>query len=69
MEPIIGSHNAIVAEEPQHARYRRMAMPAFHGQVLQSMLPLIIGLAREHVGVWRGGWWRVEGGGGVCVWI
>ena len=49
MEPIVGCANAIVGEEPSHARYRRLTLPAFQHPTLHSMLPLIIDLTSQHI--------------------
>lgn len=48
--PLMGDHNVLTLDEPEHARSRRMVMSAFHAQSVTAMFPLMRTLTVEHIG-------------------
>ena len=48
-KPLMGDHNVVTQEEPEHARSRRMLQAAFHTQSVTAMVELMRTLTSEHV--------------------
>jgi cytochrome P450 len=50
--PIMGEHSVLLTDEAEHARARRLLMPAFSGASLRGYRDLVAGIARAEVGRW-----------------
>lgn len=55
LAPILGKHSLPVAEETEHARARRMLMPAFVRSALSEYRDTVQIIAKEHVDSWETG--------------
>jgi cytochrome P450 len=53
--PVMGSHSVLLTDEDEHARARRLLMPAFSGASLREYRELVTGLARAEVDRWSSG--------------
>ena len=47
--PLMGEHNVVTQDEPEHGRGRRMLISAFHTQNITAMFELMLALTRQHV--------------------
>src|SRR5262245_6432499 len=53
--PVMGSHSVLLTDEDEHARARRLLMPAFSGASLRGYRGLVTELARAEVDRWSSG--------------
>ncbi len=53
--PIMGPHSVLLTDENEHARARRLLMPAFTGSSLRGYRGMVEAIAKEHVDRWRAG--------------
>src|SRR6516162_2312622 len=51
--PVMGEHSLLIVDEDEHARARRLLMPAFNGAALRSYRDLVAGLAKAEVDRWN----------------
>jgi cytochrome P450 len=51
--PVMGEHSVLMTDEAEHARARRLLMPAFNGASLRSYRDLVDGLAKAEVDRWN----------------
>ena len=54
LEPFAGPASILVLEGDEHLRHRRLMLPAFHGERLQSYRAEMAALARAELASWRG---------------
>ncbi|WP_405495032.1 cytochrome P450 [Nocardia sp. NBC_00511] len=52
---IMGEHSVLLTDEAEHARARRLLMPAFVGSSLRGYRTLVESIATEHVDRWASG--------------
>ncbi|MBO0853478.1 MAG: cytochrome P450 [Nocardia sp.] len=52
LKPVMGSHSLLLTDEDEHARARRLLMPAFTGSALRGYRALITEIAADHIGHW-----------------
>jgi len=52
LAPVMGEHSVLLTDEDQHARLRRLLMPAFNGLSLRSYRDLVADIARAEVDQW-----------------
>jgi cytochrome P450 family 135 len=50
--PVMGEHSLLLVDENEHARARRLLMPAFNGAALRGYRDLVAGLAKVEVDRW-----------------
>ena len=55
LEPFVGRNSVLLLHGPEHARQRKLVMPAFHGEALQRWTDTIAQLAHEELDTWRPG--------------
>lgn len=53
--PVMGEHSVLLTDEDQHARARRLLMPAFNGAALRSYEGLVTSIAATEAADWRDG--------------
>lgn len=53
--PIMGQHSLLLQDGAEHARARKLLMPAFNGQALRGYQALVTELARAEVATWTPG--------------
>src|ERR1700752_5284531 len=53
--PVMGEHSLLLVDEDQHARARRLLMPAFNGASLRGYRDLVTDIAKAEVDRWRAG--------------
>jgi cytochrome P450 family 135 len=51
--PVMGEHSLLLVDEDEHARARRLLMPAFNGASLRGYRELVSDLTKAEVGRWR----------------
>src|SRR6516162_5238170 len=51
--PVMGEHSVLLADETEHARARRLLMPAFNGASLRGYRDLVASIARAEVNQWN----------------
>ena len=51
--PVMGEHSLLLTDEDEHARARRLLMPAFNGASLRGYRELVSDLARVEVDGWN----------------
>jgi cytochrome P450 len=52
LEPIIGPHSVILLDEDPHLEQRKLLLPAFHGEKMQSLAGVMGELAEREVSSW-----------------
>jgi hypothetical protein len=52
LEPIVGRHSVIVLDEGPHLEQRKLMLPAFHGERMQSLSGLMADLAEREIESW-----------------
>jgi cytochrome P450 len=52
LEPIVGAHSVILLDEGPHLQQRKLLLPAFHGEKMQSLSGLMTELAGREVESW-----------------
>jgi cytochrome P450 len=52
LEPIVGSNSVILLDEAPHLRQRKLLLPAFHGESMQSLAGLMGELTEQEVASW-----------------
>lgn len=55
LEPIIGRNSVILLDEQPHLEQRKLLLPAFHGEKMKRLTPLMSELAEREVGSWPAG--------------
>ncbi|MEV5646896.1 cytochrome P450 [Nocardia sp. NPDC052254] len=53
--PVMGQHSVLLTDEGEHARARRLLMPAFTGSALRGYRGMVAAIAKDHVDRWRPG--------------
>lgn len=53
--PVMGQHSVLMTDEGEHARARRLLMPAFNGAALRGYRDLVAEIAAAEVDRWRPG--------------
>lgn len=53
--PVMGAHSLLLVDEDEHARARRLLMPAFNGAALRSYRQLVAEIAKAEVDCWPSG--------------
>lgn len=53
--PVMGAHSVLLLDEDEHARVRRLLMPAFNGAALRGYRDLVAELAKAEVDRWHSG--------------
>lgn len=53
--PVMGEHSVLLTDEDQHARARRLLMPAFNGASLRGYRELVADVTRSEVTRWKPG--------------
>jgi cytochrome P450 len=51
--PVMGEHSVLLTDEEEHARARRLIMPAFNGSSLRGYRELVTDIARAEVDRWN----------------
>jgi cytochrome P450 family 135 len=51
--PVMGEHSVLLTDETEHARARRLLMPAFNGASLRGYRDLVASIARAEVDQWN----------------
>ena len=52
LEPLVGSYSLILLDEAPHLEHRRLLLPAFHGERMQSLIGLMTELTEREVAGW-----------------
>ncbi|MGA9875847.1 MAG: cytochrome P450 [Solirubrobacteraceae bacterium] len=52
LEPIVGPNSVILLDEAPHLRQRKLMLPAFHGESMQSLAGLMTELTEQEVASW-----------------
>ncbi|WP_328713241.1 cytochrome P450 [Nocardia salmonicida] len=55
LRPLLGDHSVLITDEAEHARARRLLMPAFTGPALTGYRKMIEQIAATHVEPWQAG--------------
>jgi len=55
LEPIVGRHSVILLDEAPHMEQRKLLLPAFHGERMQSLSGLIAELTESELASWPQG--------------
>ncbi len=55
LRPVMGEHSVLLTDEAEHARVRRLLMPAFNGASLRGYRDLVASIARAEVDRWNTG--------------
>jgi cytochrome P450 len=55
LEPFLGSNSVILLDEAPHLEQRKLLLPAFHGERMQSLAGLMRELAEREIGAWPRG--------------
>ncbi len=55
LRPVLGDHSLLLTDAAEHARARRLLMPAFNGAALRGYEPMVRSLAVEEVERWAVG--------------
>ncbi|MHA7652926.1 cytochrome P450 [Mycobacterium sp. ML4] len=53
--PVMGEHSVLLTDEAEHARARRLLMPAFNGASLRGYRSFVASLARAEIDRWKPG--------------
>jgi cytochrome P450 len=52
LEPIVGAYSVILLDEGPHLQQRKLLLPAFHGEKMQSLSGLMVELAEREIDSW-----------------
>jgi cytochrome P450 len=52
LEPIVGPNSVILLDEKPHLEQRKLMLPAFHGDAMQSLAELMTGLTEREIASW-----------------
>jgi hypothetical protein len=52
LEPIVGANSVILLDEAPHLEQRKLMLPAFHGEAMQSLAELMAELTEREVASW-----------------
>jgi cytochrome P450 len=52
LEPILGPNSVILLDEDAHLEQRRLMLPAFHGEKMRALEPLMAEIAEDEVSRW-----------------
>ena len=55
LEPIVGRNSVILLDEADHLEQRRLLLPAFHGERMQRMTDVMVGMTDAEIGTWPTG--------------
>jgi cytochrome P450 len=55
LEPIVGPYSVILLDEAPHLEQRKLMLPAFHGEAMQSLAELMTELTEREVASWPSG--------------
>lgn len=55
LEPIVGPNSILLLDEGAHMTQRKLVLPAFHGQRMKGLEPMIADVAREQIRSWPRG--------------
>jgi cytochrome P450 len=55
LRPFLGQHSILLLDGPEHLRQRKMMMPAFHGERMQTYGRTMMDLAHQAIDTWRPG--------------
>jgi cytochrome P450 family 135 len=55
LEPFAGRHSILLLDGEEHLRQRKLMLPAFHGERMRAVRPLVQRLAREELAGWPPG--------------
>jgi cytochrome P450 len=50
--PIVGSHSLLLLEGAEHLAHRRLMLPAFHGERMRSLEPMVAAIADAAIDSW-----------------
>ncbi|MEU6559681.1 cytochrome P450 [Nocardia nova] len=53
--PVMGQHSVLLTDEHEHARARRLLMPAFTGSSLRGYRSMVEAIAKDHIDRWQPG--------------
>jgi cytochrome P450 len=53
LEPITGPHSILMLDREEHLQERRLIGPAFHGEALQRLEPIVGEAARREIAAWQ----------------
>jgi cytochrome P450 family 135 len=52
LEPLVGTHSVLVLDGPEHARQRKLILPAFHGDRMRAWEATIRDITRAEIARW-----------------
>jgi cytochrome P450 len=55
LEPLVGKHSVILLDESRHLEQRKLMLPAFHGERMESLAGLVEDAAEREVATWPRG--------------
>ncbi|MHB8491387.1 MAG: cytochrome P450 [Solirubrobacteraceae bacterium] len=55
LEPIVGANSVILLDEQPHLEQRKLMLPAFHGERMEALAPLMRDLASQEMAGWQQG--------------
>ncbi|HEU5479822.1 MAG TPA: cytochrome P450, partial [Candidatus Tumulicola sp.] len=55
VKPFLGKHSLLLLDGPEHARQRKMMVPAFHGERMHAYGAAMLDLAHTAIDTWRQG--------------
>ena len=55
LEPIVGPNSILLLDEGAHMTQRKLVLPAFHGERMRGLEPMMIEVTREQVSSWPKG--------------
>src|SRR5262245_34688043 len=60
LEPVLGRHSVLLADEDEHLRRRRLMLPMFHGDAVKSYRELMAEVTQEEIATWKPGVMRLH---------
>ena len=61
LEPILGSHSLLLLEGADHLAHRKLMLPAFHGERMRLLEPMVAAIADAEIDSWPvGGEFRIH---------
>jgi cytochrome P450 len=52
LEPILGSRSLLLLEGPDHLAHRKLMLPAFHGERMRALEPMVAAIAGAEIDSW-----------------